>query len=409
MSAFRKWGWVVVLLGVLLATLGYGLSRIKASGAFKRVEQPMYKTAEVDRGNITQVVTASGTLQPVSAVNVGTQVSGTVAERLVDFNDRVSKGQVLLRLDPVILQAQIKQARAGVASAQAALELARANFSRNNTLVGRGFISAAALDQSKKEVDAGEAQLQLARAQLERAEADLNNSVIRAPIDGIIIKRNIDIGQTVAASFQTPDLFQVARDLKQMQIHTSVSEADVGMLKVGQPVRFTVDAYPEREFTGSVRQFRLSPNVQQNVVTYVVLIDVKNDDELLKPGMTAQTRITVSSKTGVVRVPTAALRFKPSELDLLQQKLKQGLLKKEDEKKEAPKPAADVLDDGDIAVTRGGARIFKVYRLTEGNVLKATDITIGISNSRFTEMLAGDLKPGESVVTRSLLGELKGS
>ena len=208
-------------------------------------------------------------------------------------------------------QAQIKQAKAGLASAVATLELARSTYQRNTALVSRGFISAAALDQSKKEVEAGEAQVQLARAQLERADADFSNSVIRSPIDGIIIKRNIDIGQTVAASFQTPDLFQVAKDLKEMQIHTSVSEADVGLLKVGQPVRFTVDAYPEREFNGTVKQFRLSPNVQQNVVTYVVLIDVHNDEELLKPGMTATSRIlgeTLDEAGVQVVVPRGAIQ-----------------------------------------------------------------------------------------------------
>jgi HlyD family secretion protein len=255
----------------------------------------------------------------------------------------------------------------------------------------------------------------VAKAQLERAQADLANSVIRSPMDGIIIKRSIDIGQTVAASFQTPDLFQVARDLKEMQIHTGVSEADVGQLKEGQEVRFTVDAYPDREFTGKVTQFRLSPNVQQGVVTYNVITSVSNPDELLKPGMTAQARIVVANKQGVVRIPTAALRFRPSDLDdALQRMNTMGKKKKDEGSSEAsPKPAEkasklDSSDDGDIVATKGGARIFKVYRLGEKNALTPTDITIGVANSRFTEMLTGEVKPGDKLVVRSLVAEMKG-
>jgi HlyD family secretion protein len=414
-SATKRTLTLAIGLLVILAG-GGGLYWVQKGGAFKREQKPMYRTAEVDRGNITQFVTASGTLQPVGVVNVGTQVSGTVIERLADFNDRVAKGQILLRLDPTILQASIRQGQANQAAASATLELAKSNFNRNNTLIGRGFISAAALDQSRKEVEAAEAQVLLAKAQLERAQADLSNSVIRSPMDGIIIKRSIDIGQTVAASFQTPDLFQVARDLKEMQIHTSVSEADVGLLKEGQEVRFTVDAYPDREFTGRVTQFRLAPNVQQNVVTYNVITTVANPDETLKPGMTAQTRIVVASKQGVVRVPTAALRFRPSDLDDAMQKAaafgKGKKADKDDAKKDAPQSDASAkvnpLDDGDIVTTKSGARIFKVYRLEENNILKPTDVTIGIANTRFTEMLTGELKPGEKVVVRSLVAEMKG-
>lgn len=417
MASNNKSRFLAIGIGAaIIAVSGAAVFFVQKSGTFKREEKPMYRTAEVDQGTITQFVQATGTLQPQGVVNVGTQVSGTVLERFADFNDRVKTGQILLRLDPTILQASIRQGQANVAAATATLELAKSTFNRNSNLIGRGFISAAALDQSKKEVEAAQAQVALARAQLERAQADLSNSVIKSPIDGVIIKRNIDIGQTVAASFQTPDLFQVARDLKLMQIHTSVSEADVGLLKEGQAVRFTVDAYPDREFTGKVQQFRLSPNVLQSVVTYNVVVEVANPDELLKPGMTAQTRIVVANKQNVVRIPTAALRFRPSDLDEAMQKLAAfGKGKKDDKKdeksddKKADKVVkVDPNDDGDIVTTKGGARVFKVYRLEANNILKPTDVTIGIANSRFTEMLTGDVKPGEKLVVRSLIAEMKG-
>ncbi|MGH8855299.1 MAG: efflux RND transporter periplasmic adaptor subunit, partial [Telluria sp.] len=186
-----------------------------------KLAPPKYRFTAVDVGTINQTVTATGTINPVALVNVGSQVSGTVVELNVDFNDRVSKGQVLLKLDPTIFNAQVKQAQASRASSLANLKLAEANFERNGQLVARSFVSSVALDQSRREVDVARANLQLSQAQLERAQADLDNSVIRAPIDGVIIKRTIDLGQTVAASFTTPNLFQIARDLTKMQIDTS--------------------------------------------------------------------------------------------------------------------------------------------------------------------------------------------
>ncbi|MFZ6711447.1 efflux RND transporter periplasmic adaptor subunit [Undibacterium sp. TC9W] len=372
-------------------------------------EEPKYKTAVVDKGNITQTVTASGTLNPVALINVGSQVSGTVVELKADFNDRVKQGQVLLKLDPTIFNAQIKQSEASLASAEASKRLAQATLERNQKLVTQNYISGTAMDQAKREVEVADANIKLARAQLDRVKADLNNSVIRSPIDGVIIKRTIDMGQTVAASFQTPNLFQIARDLTKMQIDTSVSEADVGLLKDGLPARFVVDAYPDREFEAKLRQFRLAANVQQNVVTYNVVLDVDNKDELLKPGMTAQVRLVVGSRENVVRIPTAALRYKPSE----EEQAKEAKALKDKEKNaggsatastaaSANLPAPEVDDDVAFRTKKDLTRTFKLYKLDDKNQAKTVDVKIGLSNFKYTEVISGDLKPGDKVITRAL-------
>jgi HlyD family secretion protein len=375
-------------------------------------ELPKFRTAAIDEGAITQVVLATGTLQPVTTVNVGTQVSGTVLERLADFNDRVKKGQVLLRLDPAVLQARLRQAKAQLAASEATLALARATYERNQRLVAQGFISALALDQSKREADAGTANVELARAQVDSAQTDLDNSVIRSPIDGVVIRRNTDVGQTVAASFQTPDLYLLARDLREMLIATNVSEADVGLIRTGQMVRFTVDAYPEREFEGKVQQFRLNSASSQGVVTYTIVVAVTNPDELLKPGMTAQTKIVVASKDRVTRLPTAALRFRPDDDQL------KAANKALDAASAAAAPAsaakedrARTDDDGVLSSTRGGAKVYRVYTVGDKQMPKLNEVTIGISNTRFTELasvVSGSLKPGDEVITRKAEAQATG-
>ncbi|MCA1854727.1 efflux RND transporter periplasmic adaptor subunit [Massilia oculi] len=373
-----------------------------------KVPPSKYRTAQVDMGAINQTVTATGTINPVALVNVGSQVSGTVVELNADFNDRVTKGQVLLKLDPTIFNAQIRQFEASKASALANLRLAEANYQRNQQLMAQRFVSGTVVDQARREMDVARANVQLAQAQLDRARADLNNSVIRSPIDGVVIKRTIDLGQTVAASFNTPNLFQIARDLTKMQIDTSVSEADVGALKDGLPARFVVDAYPDREFHATMRQFRLAANVVQNVVTYNVVLDVDNSDEMLKPGMTAQVRLVVANRPNVMRIPTTALRFQLPEEE--QEKLrKQEQEAAKDGNKDgkvrqvAQKPAAPAQDD-DLAFRSASetARQYKVYRLDARNQPQPVDIRVGLSNFRYTEVVAGGLKVGDQVVTRTL-------
>lgn len=394
----------VVLAISLLVISGVGFTYF-SSPSKEKLEEPKYRTALVEQGNITQTVTASGTLNPVALINVGSQVSGTVIELNADFNDRVKKGQVLLKLDPTIFNAQIKQSMASVASAEASKKLAIANYERNLKLVAQNYVSGVTLEQSKREVDVADANHKLASAQLDRVRADLENSIIRSPIDGVIIKRTIDLGQTVAASFQTPNLFQIARDLTKMQIDTSVSEADVGALKAGLPARFVVDAYPDREFDASLRQFRLAATVLQNVVTYNVVLDVDNKDELLKPGMTAQVRLVVGSRQNVLRIPTAALRFKLSDKDIAEKEKQDKKASKKSSASESaavvavkPEPEDDIGFRSKSEVTRS----FKVYKLDTKNEAQPVDIKIGISNFRFTEVLSGDLKLADKVIIRSL-------
>ena len=392
----------IVIATIVLAAIAAAAVALKPK---ENVVPPSkYRSTVVDRGAINQTVTATGTINPVALINVGSQVSGTVAELHADFNDRVKKGQVLLKLEPTIFNAQVAQAEANIASARASLRLGQANFQRNEQLVAQNFVSSLALDQSRREMDVAAANLKLAQAQLDRARADLNNSVIRSPIDGVIIKRTIDLGQTVAASFTTPNLFQIANDLTKMQIDTSVSEADVGALKDGLPARFVVDAYPEREFHATMRQFRLAANVVQNVVTYNVVLDVDNTDELLKPGMTAQVRLVVANRPDVLRIPTTALRFRLSEEE-------QAAERKRDQEQEKnvkqvaaqPKPAAPVDDDIAFRSASETARMFKIYKLDAMNQPQPVDIRAGLSNFRYTEVLSGDLKAGDRVVTRSLV------
>ena len=407
MSFFTKKRAIIALLLVSMA--GAATVFYQKHLNQSKPEEPRFKTVNVDTGNITQTVTASGTLNPVALINVGSQVSGTVLDLKADFNDRVKKGQILLTLDPTIFNAQIKQSEASLASAESSRRLALANLERNQKLVTQNYISASALDQSKRELEVADANIKLAKAQLERVQADLNNSVIRSPIDGVIIKRTIDLGQTVAASFQTPNLFQIAKDLTKMQIDTNVSEADVGALKEGLAARFVVDAYPDREFDATLRQFRLAANVQQNVVTYNVVLDVENKDELLKPGMTAQVRLVVGNKQNVLRIPTAALRFKLSDEDQAKEEKAQkdkekSLREKAGQKEVAEKTIPNPEPDDDIGFRSKNevTRSFKIYKLDDKNQPQPVDIKIGVSNFRYTEVVSGDIKLNDKVITRTL-------
>lgn len=338
--------------------------------------QERFKTQAVDRGDIVQTISANGTLSPVVLVNVGTQVSGTLKRLNADFNSRVKEGQILAELDPALFDAQLRQDQANVANAEASLVLMRAKEERARSLKQKGFISQDAVDQARQQLDSAQAQLKLAQAQLTRSRTNLNYSVIRSPISGVVVARNVDVGQTVAASFQTPVLFQIAGDLKQMQIETSVAEADIGNLMIGLPARFSVDAFADRQFVGKVKQIRLNPSVQQNVVTYNVVVAVDNPDEALLPGMTAHVQVIVSRHENVLRVPNAALRFKPL-------KEEGGEAAGKNNKKEKG---------------RNGAT---VYRLDQGEP-KPVKIKAGISDGTYTEVLGDNIKPGEPLVVREM-------
>lgn len=302
------WKWIIILL--LLAGGGAtGFWLFKKKGEVK----PEFTTVKVGRGDVTQMVTATGTLKPVLNVEVGSQISGIIQTLYVDFNSVVKSNQVIAQLDPATYRANVSSAEGELANSQASLELAQINAKRAADLYKGGLIAQADYDQSVAALHQAEAQVRIRTATLERAKVDLGRCTIYAPVDGIVIDRKVDVGQTVAASMSAPVLFQIANDLSRMQINASVAEADVGSVVSGQEVEFTVDAFPYRKFHGKVTQVRNSPITVQNVVTYDTIIEVNNEDLKLKPGMTANVSIVVARREGVLTVPNSVLRFRPPE------------------------------------------------------------------------------------------------
>ena len=357
---------------LILGGIGWGgWSYWQSQQASSRDE---YVTITLDRGDIIKTVSANGTLNPVVLVNVGTQVSGTLQKLYADFNGRVKSGQVLAELDPALFRAALDQSTANLANVQASLKLAEANAGRTRALFEKGYVARADWDQAEQAVSGARAQVAAAQAVVRRDQTNLRYSVINSPVSGIVVSRNVDVGQTVAATFQTPVLFTIAENLQRMQIDTTVAEADVGGIKVGQIGTFTVDAFPGREYRGRVRQIRLNSQVLQNVVTYNVVLDVANPDETLLPGMTAFVNIAVAKRENVLRVPLSALRFKP---------------------------------DGKSAIAPGhsdsdsvGRDQKTVYRLRQGQA-EPVQFTAGLSDNKFIEALSGQLEPGDAMVIES--------
>src|SRR5437870_3847533 len=272
-----------------------------------------YQSATVTRGPITQAVTATGTLNPVVNVQVGSQVSGNIAKLFADFNSQVKAGQVVAQIDPALFQATVTQAEGDLANAQAALELAKVNAKRTQDLFARKTSSQADLDQAMANLHQAEANVKIKQGALDKAKVDLEHCTITSPIDGVVISRSVDVGQTVAASLQAPVIFQIANDLTKMQIDSNVAEADVGVLEMGQGVDFTVDAFPMRTFHGKVVQVRNAPITVQNVVTYDTVIGVGNPDLKLKPGMTANVSIIIAHRDDALQIKNAALRYRPAD------------------------------------------------------------------------------------------------
>ena len=369
---------LLIKVALILALIGLGTGGyIYWQKSYSLSLAERYKTQALEMGDIIQTVSANGTLNPVVLVNVGTQVSGTVKKLHVDFNDRVSEGQTLAELDPALFQAQVGQSEANVTNAQASLELALANEARMRELFKQDYVSRQELDQSVQALKSARAQLALARSQLQKDRTNLGYSVIRSPVSGVVVSRVIDIGQTVAASFQTPTLFTIAQDLSKMQINSSFAEADVGNIQVGQSVRFTVDAFPNRTFQGTVKQRRLNPTTLQNVVTYDVVVAVDNPEQILMPGMTAYVNITIAQRKNVLLVPNTALRFKPAEAAPKKEKPKS-----KEEHKKVPGGTVYVLENGKLKLVR---------------------INTGITDNKFTEVISGDLKAGDQVVTEETI------
>ena len=289
----------ILFLAALLACKGRGN------------KDQQYKTEKIDRGGITMTVTATGTLSAVTTVQIGSQVSGVISRLYADFNSRVHRGQLLAELDPTPFQAQVEQRQADVTKARVDAANAKINYQRQARLAAQGLAAQADVDTTKAQYDGAVAQVQQASAALSQAQTNLNYTKISSPIDGIVVDRAYDVGQTVAASFQAPTLFQIAQDLTKMQVQADVDQSDIGRIQVGQVARFTVDSYPDQEFRGKIAQIRLNATVSQNVVTYPVIVEVPNPDEKLRPKMTANVTIDVATVSDVLRVANAALRFKP--------------------------------------------------------------------------------------------------
>src|SRR6059036_1471627 len=296
--------WLAVIIGLLVVAAV--VHQCRNGGAAN------YQTAMITRGPVTQAVTATGTLNPVVNVQVGSQVSGNIAEIVADFNSQVKAGQVVGQIDPALFQATVTQAEGDLANAQAALELAKVNATRTQELFARKTSSQADLDQAMANLHQAEANLKIKQGALDKAKADLDHCTITSPVDGEVISRNVDVGQTVAASLQAPVIFTIANDLTKMQIDANVAEADVGAVAVDQNVDFSVDAFPSRTFHGKVVQVRNAPITVQNVVTYDTVIGVSNADLKLKPGMTANVSIIIAHKDEVLKIFNAALRYRPA-------------------------------------------------------------------------------------------------
>jgi HlyD family secretion protein len=364
-------------------------------------------TGVVSRGSILTVISATGTLEAVDTVLVGTQVSGAIQSLGADFNSIVKKGQVLARLDPSLIQAEIQRAQANLLGAEADVERlnvlvgdAATKLGRAKELAARQLISASDLDAAElalrtteAQVKAASAQVRQSRAALSQAEVNLRKTVIVSPIDGIVISRSVDVGQTVAASLQAPTLYTIAADLSQMQLKASIDESDLGSIKDGQVVTFRVDAYPSDVFHGQVQQVRLNPVIESNVVTYAAIISAPNAQLKLKPGMTATITVEVTRRDDVLRVPSAALRFKPtsSMLAALGQP-------RADLGRTSPATAA-AGTAGKTAAASAEATVW-IY---EGDQLRPAQVTVGATDGSFTEVVDGNVREGTTVATRVTL------
>jgi len=388
----KKIGIGIVLAAVVVAAVFLYLRKENGGSA--------YRTAKVEKGEVVDAIAATGTINAVTTVSVGSQVSGTIQQIFVDFNSRVRKGQVIALIDPRLLETAVEQARANVDNAKASLDRAQVTVidtdrtnRRNRELVKNGFVAQSDVDSSQTAWEqavaqkrSAEAALQQAKGALRIAQTNLEYATIRSPVNGIVISRNVDVGQTVAASFQTPTLFSIAEDLTKMQVDTNVDESDIGRAVLGQTVTFTVDAYPEKTFAGEVAQVRNSPIVTQNVVTYNVVVRVDNRDLFLKPGMTANVSIEVKKFKDVLKIPNAALRYRPTA-------------KGTDAETTGKRPGNGKGKEA------GGQRVYLPGK--DGKPVPVR-IKTGVSNGTFTVLEEGTLKEGDLLVTGESQGKKAG-
>lgn len=421
--------WLLLAALLLVVVIGGAWWKARSGGA-----APKYRTAEADRGSIESVVSATGTVRPVVQVEIGSQVSGTVDKLHADFNSRVRAGQVIVELEKSSFRAREVQAEAAVARAEASVKDAERGLARAQELFQKNYVSQADLDAASVALELRRADLKQAQAQLEAAQVDLRHTTIRSPIDGVVISRSIDLGQTVAASLQAPKLFVIANDLSQMQVESRIDEADIGRMRPGLPVSFTVDAFPDRAFEGRVAQVRLEPITEQGVVTYTTVIQTRNPDQQLRPGMTANVTIKVERRDDVVRIPNAALRFRPPAAPGANDRTAGGgrpgsrAVASADgggRSGRSEARASSVGADGGARAAQGGARgpgarpdgpgagtlagggrgaaggpapsMTAIYLLRNGKLEKLM-VETGITDGSFTEVRGEALKPGDVLV-----------
>ncbi len=393
----KRIGSILGIAAVGLAIGGYVLF----NGERKTPVQ--YRTAEVERGSVMSVVSAIGTINPVVSVQVGTQVSGMVKSLHADFNTRVKAGDTVAVIDPEPFKARrdqaasnLEMARSSVARVRADLAQRKRERDRVQSLVEQQFVSQNDVDVALTNYESAEAQLRVADAQVRQAEAalhvadlELKHTVIRSPVDGIVVARNVEVGQTVAASFATPNLFLIALDLTKMQVDTNVSESDIGGMTEGKDATFTVDAYPGVQFAGTIRQVRLAPINVQNVVTYNVVVAVDNRDLKLKPGMTANVSIVVAQKDQVLKLPNAALRFMPPQREHGEGQVREGAREKYEVRTSGSKSAS-------FAESGGSSR--QIWKLGMTGEPEPLAVQTGISDGLWTEVVAGPIAENEKVI-----------
>ena len=371
----------LILAFIFGATYVYKLSN-------KKKPEDLYRLERLTLGDIEQNVTANGTINPVAMVNVGTQVSGLVKNIYADFNDQVKQGQILLELEDNLFKAQIEQSRGNVKNCEASVELAKANEARMRSLFEKEYVSKQDLDQAVQALKSSEALLMSAKAKLSLDQTNYGYSIIKSPVSGIVIDRVVDVGQTVAASLQTPILFKIAKDLSKMEIDTSFAEADIAKIQVGQSVKFSVDAYPNRTFEGTVKQIRLNPVNTANVVTYNIVILVENQEGVLLPGMTAYVTINFARHEKVLLVPNAALRYQPKNENL-------SLIAKKNE----------VSRDGDKK-KKEGYGVGKIYALRDNKPFMIR-VNTGITNGKLTEVMSSEIKENDLIISGDLMSDQK--
>ena len=391
-------------IGIILGVAAIGL----AIGGYvlfngERKTPVRYRMAEVERGSIMSIVSAIGTINPVVSVQVGTQVSGMIKSLHADFNTRVKAGDTVAVIEPEPFRARREQAASNLEMARSSVARARADLAqrkrerdRVQSLVEQQFVSQNDVDVALTNYESAEAQLRVVEAQVRQAEAtlhvanlELKHTVIRSPVDGIVVARNVEVGQTVAASFATPNLFLIALDLTKMQVDTNVSESDIGGMTEGKEATFTVDAYPGEQFSGAIRQVRLAPIAVQNVVTYNVVVAVENRDLRLKPGMTANVSIIVAQRDQVLKVPNAALRFVPPQSDRAESPGREGVGERQEARTTSGRSASSAGPGG---MSR------KIWKLGMTGEPEGLMVQAGISDGLWTEVQSGPITEHDKVI-----------